>query len=385
MPFLPRLRRRRAIAVGSLVLLAALCLASIGASYYIAGLAADRSIALRTGPRKLELEVVTVTDTEMTFRDLGDSNVRTSGIWGLEWQDEGGGWAQVGDVVRVDAANDEVTRARVPGWPAPPVGVRARLDVWAFPGNPSSLGLPYQEVTYDAPEGPTPAWLIPGTRSTWVIYAHGRGSERREALRALPIVAQLGLPALVITYRNDAEAPGPHTHYEFGATEWPDLEAAVRYALDHGASDVVLYGYSMGAVVEMSFLNHSELATAVRALVMDAPMLDLRTVIDGGMADAGIPGVFHQLPLWMMSRRYGIDWDAIDYLEHDEGLRIPTLLFHGVEDDYVPVRLSDELAARHPDHIEYHRVEGAYHTQSWNVDPTAYEAAVEAFLTRVLP
>ena len=65
-------------------------------------------------------------------------------------------------------------------------------------------------------------------------------------------------------------------------------------------------------------------------------------------------------------------------------LRVPTLLFHGIEDDYVPVRLSDQLAARHPDLIELHRVEGAYHTQSWNADPAAYEAALAAFLARVL-
>lgn len=375
-------RRRTLFTLAGVALLVAV--ASLAASWYIAGLAAEETITLRSGERKLQLEVVAVTDSEITLRSLGDSNLRTSGVWGLEWRDEGGGWAQVGDVLRTDDANDEVTRARVPGWPPPPLGVRARLDVWAFPGTPGTIGLPYEDVGYSAPEGPTPAWFVPGTGSTWVVYLHGRGSERREALRTLPTVARAGLPALVIAYRNDVDAPGSHTQYEFGATEWPDVEAAVRYALDHGARDVILYGYSMGAVIGMSFLNHSDLAGAVRAVVMDSPMLDLREVIDGGMADAGIPKPFRPLPLWAMSVRYGIDWDEIDYLEHDQGLRVPTLLFHGIEDDYVPVRLSDQLAARHPDLIELHRVEGAYHTQSWNAGPAAYEASLAAFLARVL-
>ncbi|MGE0227097.1 MAG: alpha/beta hydrolase [Dehalococcoidia bacterium] len=379
--WLARLQQRRLIIVTA----AALFVAAVGlaAAWYVAGLAADRTIIVHTGERKLELEVVAVTDTEVTLRDLGDSNLRKPGVWGLEWRDEGGGWAQVGDILRVDETKDEVTRARVPGWPAPSPGVRARLDIWAFPGDPSDVGLAFEDVTYDAPDGPMPAWFVPGTRTTWVIFTHGRGAERREALRILPSVVRLGLPALVIAYRNDDEAPGPRTRYEFGASEWRDLEAAVRYALDHGARDVVLYGYSMGAVTGMSFLERSALADSIVATVMDAPMLDLRAMIDSGLGDAGIPGPLRALPLWLMGVRYGIDWDAIDYLSHDQGVTVPVLLFHGVKDDYVAVAQSDRLAARHPELIEYHRVEDAYHTQSWNVDPEAYQTAVESFLAGI--
>ncbi|MBX7112157.1 MAG: alpha/beta hydrolase [Dehalococcoidia bacterium] len=378
-------RRRRSILAAAALLVAILAVASLAASWFVAGLAADATITLRTGERKLQLEVVAVTDTEITFHSLGDSNLRTNGIWGIEWRDEDGGWARVGDVLRIDEGRDEVTRARVPGWPAPPLGVRARLDIWAFPGDPGGIGLPFQDVTYEAPEGAMPAWFVPGTRSTWVIYTHGRGSERREALRTLPTVARLGLPALVLTYRNDPEAPGPRTQYEFGATEWPDIEAAVRYALGHGATDVILYGYSMGAVTELSFLNHSSLASSVRAVIMDAPMLDLHEMIERGLGDAGIPSPVRFLPLWVMARRYGLDWDVLDYLHHDECLTMPTLLFHGVQDDSVAVDLSDRFVARHPGLIEYHRIEGAGHTQSWNADPAEYEAALAAFLARVLP
>ncbi|MGE0135370.1 MAG: alpha/beta hydrolase [Dehalococcoidia bacterium] len=379
--WLARLQQRRRVIVTAVALF--VVATGLAAAWYVAGLAADRTIIVHTGERKLELEVVAVTETEVTLRDLGDSNLRTSGVWGLEWRDEGGGWAQVGDVLRVDDAENEVTRTRVAGWPAPPLGVRARLDVWTFPGDPSDVGVPFEDVTYDAPDGPMPAWFVPGTRATWVIFTHGRGAERREALRILPTIARLGLPALVIAYRNDDDAPGPRTHYEFGASEWRDLEAAVRYALDHGARDIVLYGYSMGAVTGMSFLERSALADSIVATVMDAPMLDLRAMIESGLGDAGIPGPFRALPLWLMDVRYGIDWGAIDYFQHDRGLTMPALLFHGVEDDYVDVGQSDRLAARHPELIEYHRVEDARHTQSWNVDPEAYEAAVEAFLARV--
>ena len=54
--------------------------------------------------------------------------------------------------------------------------------------------------------------------------------------------------------------------------------------------------------------------------------------------------------------------------------------FHGVEDDLVPVAISDEVADELPDLVEYYRVESAKHLQSWNVDRALYEKVLEEFL-----
>lgn len=228
--------------------------------------------------------MVTVSDGAITLRDDGDPNVRRAGIWGLKWQN--GGYAQVGDVLDTDDDREEIRRALLPGWPLPPAGSQARLDNSAFPGDPARMGIDFTEVHFAAPGEETPAWFVPGTRSTWLIYVHGKGADRWEALRMLPATAALGFPALVITYRNDAESPSSGGRYGYGASEWPDLEAAVRYALAHGASDVALVGFSMGGAIIMRFIDESALAPSVHALILDSPATDLRTILLGEMRKA---------------------------------------------------------------------------------------------------
>lgn len=76
---------------------------------------------------------------------------------------------------------------------------------------------------------------------------HGQNSTRTSLLRVVSIVHQMGFPALSVTYRNDLGVARDRSGYlQYGETEWRDLEAAVRWALAHGARHVVLAGLSMG-------------------------------------------------------------------------------------------------------------------------------------------
>ena len=69
------------------------------------------------------------------------------------------------------------------------------------------LGLAFEEVTFDGPLGSYPAWFVPGSDSTWVLYVHGRATDRPECLRTLSVLAARGLPGFLVTYRNDVGAP----------------------------------------------------------------------------------------------------------------------------------------------------------------------------------
>ena len=80
------------------------------------------------------------------------------------------------------------------------------------------------------------------------------------------------------------------------------------------------------------------------------------------------------------SVRYGVDWSATDYLDDTSWLDVPTLVFHGAEDDTVPLRTSEALREAHPDLVALEVVAGAAHVGSWNVDPQRYDARLSPFL-----
>jgi hypothetical protein len=222
------------------------------------------------------------------------------------------------------------------------------------------------------------------------VFVHGKGASRAEGLRALGPAVDAGLPSLLVTYRNDPEAPADASdRYGYGATEWRDLEAAVRYAVDSGARRVVLFGASMGGAIVAGFLERSTEAEVVSGVVLDAPMLDLAATVEHGAAQrdlpvvGGVPDVLTGTARWIAGWRYDLDWAAVDHLPAD-WLEVPALVFHGTEDDLVPLSTTEELAADRPDLVTAVRVEGAGHVRAWNADPAAYERGVTRFLDCVL-
>ncbi len=206
--------------------------------------------------------------------------------------------------------------------------------------------------------------------------------------RLLPVLLAEGYPALLVSLRNDPGAPeDPSGQLRYGATEWEDLEAAVAWAGDNGASDVVLVGPSMGGGVAMSFLERSDLADQVRAVVLDAPMLDFGRTVDFQAAQESLPIVGLPVPSsltasakWLAGWRFDLDWSDLDYLSETDKLRAPILVFHGTDDDDVPIATSRQLAARRQDLVTLEEVEGATHLTTWNHDPDAYERVLLAFL-----
>ncbi|MET0306251.1 MAG: alpha/beta hydrolase [Solirubrobacterales bacterium] len=302
------------------------------------------------------------------------------GMYGLDWE---GGHAIVGAIVGED--DETVTRRlrSVRGYLVPEMKVGVEANV--FSGDPEqALGIPFADVGVESELGPMPAWSIPGKGDTWAIVVHGINSTPQTGLRMVPGLHRAELPTLLITYREDLGAPpSPDGFHHMGLTEWRDLQAAARYALDHGARRLVLAGYSMGGAIVAQFMQHSPLAPRVSGLVLDAPALDWQQVLEFNATEMGLPG-FMALPVeWAIGARIDVDWDDLDALEHPEDFQLPILLFHGDDDKVVPIAISEDFAAQLPRWVTYHRAPKAGHVEAWNVDPRLYERRLGGFLARV--
>jgi uncharacterized protein len=377
-----RVPRRLGLVVGIVVLVLVLLalIATAALSWVFSSKLLDPDHSL--GPFGIGVERLEVRDRagaqSAAFERTEDSARR--GVYGLDFA---GGHAVAGRVVgRTDG---EVTRRVSDIRGDLDEGTKVAFDEIVWHTNPTAARrIPYREVHFRSQLGAMPAWRVAGRGRTWAIFVHGHNVTRAEGLRVLDPLHRARLPSLLIAYRNDPGAPPAKDGLlHLGATEWRDLESAVRYAIRRGARSFVILGDSMGGAIVSQFVHESPLAERVRALVLDAPVLDWKAVLDQQADERGLPRFLATTTEWTVSSRIDFDWDAFDQIARAKEFRMPILLFHGTEDTTVPIATSDAFARALPRLVTYYRVAGAGHVESWNVDPPLYDRRVGRFLARV--
>jgi uncharacterized protein len=316
------------------------------------------------------------------------------GRYGL-WFDGGRGHARVGSVLEVDQESGRVRRA-LEGVDTGELRVGpARWNQYYFAGNPQdALGLTSCDVEIAAEIGMLAAWQVPAAGSVadrWAILVHGRGAPREECLRAVPVLHELGFTALIPLYRNDIGAPSSSDgRYSLGLSEWRDLEAALLHAVDAGAQEIVLFGWSMGGAIVLQTLDRSWLSDRVKAVVLDAPVIDWADVLRHHGALNKIPGPIGSLSRSLIGHPWArrlvgvhepIDVALTNWEHRADELKHRTLLIHSLDDEFVPAGPSVSLAAKRPDLVRLETWREARHTKEWNVDPERWNAVVSDFLT----
>jgi hypothetical protein len=351
----------------------------LGSGWYLAGRIRSEALAAGPGPQLPaydDAQFVGLSPGQAQLRAIGDQPALAKPeLYGVAWP---GGTGHLGALAAV--SGDIVTRPlTVVSGSAPAAGQLAALDRSYFLTDPeTALGAPMQDIVLPGPLGPLPAWYFPAPGRTFIIGVHGQNGTRRDVLRVIDIAHRLGFPALAV--------PDPSGYLRYGQTEWGDVEAAVRWSLAQGARRVVLAGQSMGGGIVAAFLARSPLAPEVARVVLDAPMLDLRAVIEYHAGRHLIP-VIGPLPaplVWaakrMASARFGVDWSATGYLDGTDWLGVPALLTHGDDDPRVPLSTSLRLRELRPSLVTLEIFPGAGHGESWNADRSRYTALLESFL-----
>jgi alpha-beta hydrolase superfamily lysophospholipase len=272
---------------------------------------------------------------------------------------------------------------------------RGRLTGW-FYLTPADLGVPFDDVAIATPIGDAPAWLIPAEgddRSRWAIHVHGRAVRRPETLRAVPIFREAGYTSLVVSYRNDGEAPrSDDFRYALGDREWLDVDAAMRYAVGHGATEIVLVGWSMGGATVLQALTRATDRDAVTGVVLESPVVDWIAALDFQVRMRRLPLFVRSFVVLLFQRRWGrvftglaepLDVDRLDFVARARELDRPILILHSDDDGFVPSTASRALAVARPDLVSYEAFQVARHTKLWNYDRTRWEGAIRDWLARL--
>ncbi|WP_231935356.1 alpha/beta hydrolase [Dermatophilus congolensis] len=311
------------------------------------------------------------------------------------WLNRGGSHIRIGHIVdRDDKAGTIIRRLEGIDFGEPePGGGRWDSYYWAV-GPERAFGLPYEDVFIPSEVGPLPAWLVRaeevGRSRRCAVLVHGRGATRHETLRSIPVLHRLGWDVLVPSYRNAPGAPSSADGlYNLGLSEWRDVEASVDFAGRGGASEVALFGWSMGGAVVLQMLDLSPLSSLVTRVVLDSPVVDWVDVIAEQGRRRHIPPQLGTLAQSMIGARWSrrlvgvhepLDVARTSWQHRSGELAHPMLLIHSVDDEVVPVGPSRELAQLRTDLVRYEEWEVARHVKEWNTDPQRWEAVVADYL-----
>jgi len=311
------------------------------------------------------------------------------------WFTRESGHARLGEIVATTP--DSVTR-RILGVDLGDLTTarRGRLTGWFFL-TPADLGVAFDDVDIATPLGDAPAWLVPpasgkfGTR--WAIHVHGRAVRRPETLRAVPIFREAGFTSLVVSYRNDGEAPrSDDFRYALGDREWLDVDAAMRYAVSHGATELVLVGWSMGGATVLQALTRSTFGHRVAGVILESPVVDWIAALDFQVRVRRLPVLVRSFVILLFQKRWGriftglaepLDVDRLDFVTRARELDRPMLVLHSDDDGFVPSTASRALAVARPDIVTFEAFEIARHTKLWNYDRERWEGAIRTWLAKL--
>jgi uncharacterized protein len=350
-----------------------------------------------------EFEILEVTPTTVTLPEPPNENqfadTRREGVYNLRWGDANAispkinkasdvsvSYGRLGSIIS-DEDEKVVRELTVIAGEAPKVGDGARLESFVFLRNPKEdHTIDYEDIKLKSDVGDLQAWWIDQQTDTAVIMVHGRRRGTiQETLRAMPTVVSEGYSVLALAYRNHGDsAMSPDGFYHYGESEWQDVVAALNFLESKGVKNVILYAFSMGAEVMLETFERYKSGLQVKAIILDAPFLDPRTIFQNSARKMNLP-VPNLITNWAMVvawLRSGINWQSLDQRLLAPSINVPVLLFAGTGDTTIPIALIDEFASKVPD-IEYHRLEGVEHVESWNYNPEQYETWLREFLRKM--
>lgn len=216
------------------------------------------------------------------------------------------------------------------------------------------------------------------------ILVHGyRSSALRDCCGGHALARKMGFNTLVVDQRAGGKSGG--CTITFGIKERLDCLCWIRYINQRFGENIpiILTGISMGAATVLMTAD-LPLPDNVACILADSPYSSPAAIIEKVCRDRHYPVVlcrpFLHLGAFVFGRFRLGSASAINSVQH---ATVPVFLIHGEDDNFVPCKMTLEIASSCASRTSVHIIAGAGHGLGYMVDPIYYEQAVYEFLKTI--
>ncbi len=220
--------------------------------------------------------------------------------------------------------------------------------------------------------------------ATLHIQFHGyRGSPYRDFCGGNKLACDMGHNTLVVCQRAHRESGG-HT-ISFGIKERFDCLCWIDYAIKRFGKDkkIIISGLSMGASTVI-MAAAEPLPANICGIIADCPYSSPKEIILKVCKGMGLPPRICYPFIYFGALIFGgFRLNECDALRGAENARIPILLIHGEDDDFVPLEMSRRIAEANPERVRLYTFPGAGHGLSYMVSCEEYTRIMTDFINEV--
>lgn len=248
------------------------------------------------------------------------------------------------------------------------------------------MELPYEKVTTKSHDGLklSARLYLKDPNAPFDILAHGyKSNSIKDFSGGINLSLENGHNVLLIDQRAHGDSEG-HT-ISFGILERFDILSWINY-LNTRFTDKIqisLIGISMGGATVL-MASELDLPSNVKLVIADCPFSSATDIITKVTIENNYPIRLLKIFLPVSAKLLGgFDINASSAKEAVKNAKVPILLIHGDEDDFVPYYMSETIKANNPD-IEFHTFKCNIHGLSYIFDTPKYKQIITDFMNKHL-
>ena len=214
-----------------------------------------------------------------------------------------------------------------------------------------------------------------------VLIIHGFGANHTEMTMHAKLFEKMGFDILAIDTRAHGESDGKYL--SFGQNESDDVAKWIEKILALKENyNIVLFGISMGATTAL--LSTKILPFQVKAVISDCAFNNADEQLQYFYSfRKRKPKFLYKLFIGYARRTKKIDMKKIDVSSVLKSANIPILVFHGQDDNYVPVKNAYEIFESIPaGKGELHLLKNAKHCECLEMNRGEYRKIIINFLEK---